>query len=387
MSILHVAAELVIGGVENWLLNMVRLLSPRGLRMDLAVTGYIDPRMRTKFEGLGVRVFSCPSTYRPVQMIRNLRQILRHQGPYDILHCHVHRGNAHAALAGRMSGVPAIVVHSHLNRLAEDARDGWRGRSKMWAAAGLQRAFADRGLACSQAAGDYLFGREWQNRANWCVHYCGIDFARFQHPVDRPEIRRRLNVPPNAFVIGHIGRFEPVKNQDFLLDLAARYAASHEDAYFVLVGDGPLLPVLQQRARQAGLAARIRFLGARDDVPELLLGLFDVFLLPSLAEGLPISLLEAQAAGLPSLISDRITSEAHVLPEIEPLAIDQPIANWCAALDRLRGKRVDPQTALALLSQAGFGVEDSAHRLERHYRDLLRASRRSRRIEAAHQPQ
>ena len=103
----------------------------------------------------------------------------------------------------------------------------------------------------------------------------------------------------NAFVVGHVGRFEPVKNYDFLLDLAARYTSSNDDAFFVLVGDGVLLPMLQQRAQEV-LPGRIRFLGARDDVPELLLGLFDAFLLSSLAEGLPISLLEAQAAGLPA---------------------------------------------------------------------------------------
>lgn len=372
IRILHITADLVFGGVENWLLNMVRLLATPGLRMDLAVTGTVDPRVREKFEGLGVRVLACPSTYQPSQVARNLRHILRHQGPYDILHSHMHRGNAHTALTGRLCGVPAIVVHSHLDTSAEDARLGLGTRAKTWLAAALQRACADRGLACGKAAGDCLFGREWRNRENWSCHYCGVEMTPFLQPVSRPEIRRRLDVPEDAFVIGHIGRCEPVKNPDFIIDIAARYTASNRDAIFVLVGDGSLFPAVQQRVRESSLSEHVRLLGARDDVPDLLGGLFDAFLLPSLAEGLPISLLEAQAAGLPALISDRVTAEARVLPGIEVLPIGQPLEDWCAALDRMRGGRTDSRTAVTALREAGFDVEESARRLEGHYRELCR---------------
>jgi glycosyltransferase involved in cell wall biosynthesis len=356
---------------------MVRLLSAGGLRMDLAVTGSIDPRVRASFEALGARIFVCESTYEPLRMAHNLRRLLREHGPYDVLHCHMHRGNAQAAAAGRFSGVPVIVVHSHLDTLRQDELRAWETKPKRWLAAALQRVFAHQGLACSIAAGDCLFGDGWRNRKQWSVHYCGMDFSRFQQPVDRCEIRRRQGIPLNAFVIGHVGRFDPVKNQAFILDLAAHYTASHYDAYFVLVGDGVLLPALSNRAREIGLSERVRFLGARNDVPELLLGLFDVFLLPSLAEGLPISLLEAQAAGLPALISDRVTPEARVLPAIQALRTDQPVEDWAAALDRLRGRRVDSQTALAQLGKAGFRVEQSASQLARYYRDLRESKRQA----------
>jgi cysteine synthase len=185
VRILHITAELVFGGVENWLLSVARLLTARGLRMDLAITGRIDPRVRVKFEALGAQVFPCPSTYQPLQVSRNLRNILAEHGPYDILHCHMHRGNAHAAMTGRLSRVPAIVVHSHLNTVAVDAGGDWGTKPKAWLAALLQRVCADQGLACSQAAGDCLFGSGWRNRKNWSVHYCGMDLTAFEHPVDR----------------------------------------------------------------------------------------------------------------------------------------------------------------------------------------------------------
>jgi glycosyltransferase involved in cell wall biosynthesis len=363
----------VFGGVENWLLNVVRLRRD-DLRMDLAVTGEIDPRVRAKFERLGVRVFACPSTYEPLRTAINLRRILRQQGPYDLLHCHMHRGNAHVAVIGRMTRVPAIVVHSHLDTSTQDARDGWGTNAKVWLAAALQRISSDMGLACSQAAGDCLFDRRWRERRNWSVLYYGIDFASFERPVDRSQARRRFGLPANAFVIGHVGRCEPVKNQAFILDLAARYTASNPEAFFVLAGDGASLPDLKRRARQNGLLERVRLLGAREDVPDLLLGLFDAFLLPSLAEGFAIAFLEAQAAGLPSVISDRIPPDARVLPGVEVLRIDQPIEDWCAALDRARGNRVSPQDAVAALRKAGYGVEESVRRLESQYRSVLRGT-------------
>src|SRR5258708_4357036 len=120
IRILHITADLVFGGVENWLFNMARLLTSPRLRMDLAVTGTLDPPVCPKFRRLGVRVFACPSTYQPLRVAHNLRHILRKHGLYDILHCHLHRGNAHAAITGRLSGVPAVLVHSHLDTAAVD---------------------------------------------------------------------------------------------------------------------------------------------------------------------------------------------------------------------------------------------------------------------------
>jgi len=253
----------------------------------------------------------------------------------------------------------------------EDARQGWRTKSKAPLAALLQRMSADMGLACGEGAGDCLFDRGWRERSNWSVLHCGLDLAPFERTVDRAAFRREFGIPANAYIIGHIGRFAPEKNQAFLLDLAARYSAINTDAYFVLAGDGELLPGLERRVRAEGLSDRILFLGARDDVPELALGLFDVFLLPSLMEGLPIAFLEAQAAGLPALVSDRVPRDGRVLSYVEALGLDEPLEEWCAALDRLRGKRVDAGYAVRQMRSAGFGVEESAQRLESYYRGLL----------------
>ena len=363
-------AELGVGGVENWLLNVVRLRRQPVLPMDLAITGFIDPEVRARFEAMDVRVFECPSTYEPLRIAANLRRILREHGPYDLLHCHMHRGNGHVALVGRFSGVPAIVVHSHVDSMAEDAGAGAVMRAKTWIAAMLQKS-ADAGFACSVPAGDSLFDPGWRQRHGWRVLHYGVDFEPFAERPDRRLVREQFGLPPDAFAVAFVGRCEPQKNPELLFDLSVRYVTSNPDAYVLVIGDGSLRPGLEARVRDRGLGDRIRFLGARHDVPALLLGMADAFLLPSLYEGFGIALLEAQAAGLPAVVSDRIPAEARVLPSVEVVPIGRPVEDWCAALDRARSGRVDPDRAIASLRQAGYAIDDSVRSLERSYREIL----------------
>jgi glycosyltransferase involved in cell wall biosynthesis len=145
-------------------------------------------------------------------------------------------------------------------------------------------------------------------------------------------------------------------------------------ARFVIVGEGRLRERLEAKAEELGLLPRIRFAGQRGDVSELMVGLFDAFLLPSLHEGLPLAALEAQAAGLPLLMSDRITEEAVVLPQIAyRYPLDAGPKHWAAGLRRmLESKRLSPSEACRHLAAKGFGIGTSLGRLTAHYNELTR---------------
>jgi len=379
-KVLHIVGDLAFAGIENWLLNVVRLKTSANSTTDIAVTGAVDPRVRIRFEGFGARILPCPELYAPLRLLRNLRRILLEYGPYDLLHSHLHRGNGHVALLGRLCGVPGIVVHSHQDSSRHDALGNAWDNWKAWTARMLQRAAADAGLACTEAAGDSLFDRRWRRRSNWHVLPCGADFQPFTRPVDRSALRAQFGLHPNAFVVGHVGRCDPVKNHDFLLNLASVYLAANADACFLLAGDGALLPELENRASQIAPRDRIRFLGAREDVPDLLLGVFDAFVFPSLSEGFSIALLEAQVAGLPVVVSDRISKESRILPQVQALSLDLPAEDWCAALDRARGMRLKTDTSIEHLRVAGCCVEDSVRSLEELYRKLLSSSALDREI-------
>ena len=163
------------------------------------------------------------------------------------------------AVTGRICGVPWIIVHSHGDSRGEHAAAGVPMKLKTRLAAFLQRLAADAGLACAEGACE-LLDMGWRtSRLARALLRDGL--APFARTVDRPELRRRLGLPPDACVIGNVGRCETVKNQDFIIDIAVRYARRNSDAHFVVAGGGGLLPLLESRARMTGLGNRIRLPG------------------------------------------------------------------------------------------------------------------------------
>ena len=242
---------------------------------------------------------------------RFLRLLL--DGEYFAVHSHVLLfGGVIAALSAAV-GVPFRVVHAHNGhdgRSDRPARQAYRAAMRR-----LLQAFASRTLAVSGSAEAFL-GTESE------ILPCGIGLEPFSRPPD-PALRQALGLRPGAFVIGHVGRLAPAKNQALLLDAFAQARHSGADLQLVIIGDGPLHDTLADRARALAVSEEVRLLGARNDVPRLMLSVFDAFAMPSLHEGLPLAALEAQAAGLPCLLSDRISRETDAAPQvIERLSLD-----------------------------------------------------------------
>ena len=158
--------------------------------------------------------------------------------------------------------------------------------------------------------------------------------------MDPAEVRRELGIPEGAFVVGHVGRFSPVKNHTFIVDIAADLVKQRPDAHFLLVGDGPLRPAIEEKVDALGLEVHFTFAGLRSDVPRLMKGAMDVFLFPSLFEGLPLVLVEAQAAGLQCVYSDVIPAEAVVIPALMNMApLDETPDQWADLVLNAMNKR------------------------------------------------
>ena len=225
------------------------------------------------------------------------------------------------------------------------------------------------GLAASRIAGAALFGPRWSSDPRWRTLYCGIDLFPFHAPVDRPTVRAEFGLPADALVIGHVGRFHTQKNHSFLVDVAAAVFLREPRARLLLVGDGELRPDIERRIAASGFRERVVFAGLRGDVPRLMKGGMDVFLLPSLYEGLPLVLIEAQAAGLPCVLSDTVSDEADVASEsIARLPLDAPVERWADAVlragDVSGGAR---RNALAAVEDSPFNIVNGVAQLERVY--------------------
>ncbi|GAA5511399.1 putative glycosyltransferase EpsF [Deinococcus carri] len=312
LRVLHLTGTLDRGGIETWLVNLLAQVDRREVAMDvMTVTAQPGPgSYDEQVRALGARVIHGPSTRNPLTFALGFLRLLRRSGPYDVVHSHIHHFGGLALLLARLAGVPVRVAtsHSDTGRLDRQARNG------RYAYLTLMRAALDLGvthrLAVSREAARALFGPAWQERGTQLVRL-GIDLRPLREPVKVGAVRAELGLPPGEPVIGHVGQLRPEKNHAFLLEVFAAYLRRHGPAHLLLVGDGEERPAIEARVAALGLDGRVHLPGSRPDVPRLLQAM-DVFVFPSTFEGLSLSLLEAQAAGLPCVVSAHLTPEGHL---------------------------------------------------------------------------
>lgn len=315
VKILHVLFKLDPGGLENWLMQVLRRLDRQRFEIDFLVHSPEKGLFEDQAVALGGRVLRLPYTSIPLHYAREFRRLLAEHGPYQAIHSHLALGGFHLRWAHQI-GVPVRIVHTHSD---EDQRARhhplWRRLARKVSQHQIRR-YATVGLAVSRQAAQGRFGPRWQEDQRFQILPCAIPLDAFTGRVDRGSVRRSLGLPESAFVLGHVGRLVPEKNHGLLIDLAAEVCRRLPEAYLLLVGDGPLRRQLEDRVRSLNLAARVVFTGFRDDISEILQGAIDLFLFPSQYESAGMAMVEAQAAGLPCLISDTIPEEVVVVPEL-----------------------------------------------------------------------
>ena len=373
VRVLQLIAMLGSGGPERWILDLCERGRSESLAMDIAILQVVDGLFAKRARALGIPVFHCPTGGNPFVFVRNLRRLLREHGPYDAVHCHIHAFSGFAVLAARLEGVPARVVHSH-NVVRNSSKSPVR-----WAyisiARVLIRRFATAGMAPATAAAEDLLGPSWRDDSRWSVLPCGIDLAPFRAPIPATSSRAALEIPADALVLGSVGRLTREKNSEFLVDVLSAVLKRAPNAYLLLIGEGPLRDRLASKAKQGGFGERLVLPGTRSDVPAILRSVVDVFVFPSPPppegdEALPIAVVEAQAAGLPTVISDGVPAEAIIVPElVAQIPAAAGAVRWAdTILDqaRLRDAGIADR-ALAAVEQSDFNCVRTLKRLAKLY--------------------
>jgi glycosyltransferase involved in cell wall biosynthesis len=370
IRILHVLGGMVRGGVETWLMHVLRHIDREHFQMDFLVHTTQPCAYDDEIRALGSQIIPCLDPPRPWLYAHNFKRILREHGPYDIVHSHVHHYSGYVLRLAQQAGVPVRMAHCHNDTSQVEAQAGLLRRGyltlmKRWIAQ-----HATVGLAASRLAAADLFGPVWEADPRWQILHYGIDLTPFRNPVDPVAVRAELNIPAEAFVMGHIGRFAEQKNHAFLVDIAIEVAKHEPRTRLLLVGDGLLRPAIEQKVAQADLTDRVIFAGLRADVPRLMRGVMDVFVLPSFYEGLPLVGIEAQAAGLPVILSDAITEEIdRVRPLVQRLSLSHPASVWAEVILAVRdtAPATTQQEALAVIEKSSFDIQTSVKSLAEVY--------------------
>jgi len=373
IRVLHVLGAMNQGGIETWLMHVLRHLDRKAFITDLLVHTNAPAAYDNEVLALGSRILRCPYAGNPLYYAGRFLQLVRANGPFDVLHSHVHQFSGFVLALGRAAGIPVRIAHSHNDTSELNSRANLIRAAYLAASRYLIDANSTHGLAVSRPAAAALFGADWQRDTRFQVLYCGIDPAAFDRPISPASVRAEFGFSCQDIVFGHVGRFSPQKNHRFLLEIASEIRKLQAHAKFLLVGDGPLRPEMEVLTRALGLQDCTVYTGGRSDIPRLMMSGMDLHLLPSLHEGLPLVLLEAQAAGLTSLVSEGIPQEAVIHPAlVRRLPLSMAADGWarvaCAAA---KEPRFNLSRAISVLESSPFEIDRCVQRLSSLYRDAV----------------
>ena len=357
VRILHVLGRLDRGGAEAMVMNLYRAVDREKLQFDFVLHTEEECAYSAEVRKLGGRIFTVPafSAQTASRYQKAWRELLWTHPEWHILHSHVRSTASLYLPIARKYGMKTII-HSHNT----DSGKGLGAMVKSLLQYPL-RFQADYLFACSQAAGEWLYGKKACRGKRFYLLKNAIDTGRFAFSEDsRTKKRRELGIPEQALVVGHIGRFEEQKNHRFLMkiweavnagfaeweikqeslgvsEVQGKLEGPARECVLLCIGEGVLEPEIRKLAAEKGFT-NVRFLGSRSDVNELLSAM-DVFLFPSLFEGLPVTLIEAQAAGLPIVASDTITGEVMVTPLVQMCSLQESAKAWAGKIFQAVGER------------------------------------------------
>ena len=369
INVLQILPSLTIdSGITSFVLNMKRYIDPECFHFDFfhhaVLDGQLPPgSLDNSLVASGSKVYSVTHAKQSaIGFMHEANDVLEKIGQnYQIVHCHV-PNNAFVTLrACQKEGVGVRIIHSHLNSSSDNAFH--RVRNKPLIALGKK--YANAYLACSNEAGHYLFGKDSFQVINNGIHLENFVFD----DSFRGRMRCELGIPQSAPVIGCVGRFVQQKNYLFAVNVFKAFLANSRDARLVILGDGEDRALIEARVNELGLSDRILFLGVRDDVARFY-SVFDVFFMPSLCEGLPISAVEAQASGLPCVFSTNVPKESDIIGTGKFISLDESFSVWCSSLqDAIVSGRL--RNSQAKLISAGYSAKENANKLMAYYEMLI----------------
>lgn len=359
MKILHVIGGMDRGGAESYIMNTLRNIDRKKYQCDILV--FLAPREDDKYfyqdelKKLGVEIIRVKDNRfrHPLKFIADVQKVLE-DGKYDAIHSHIDFMSALTLTAARKAGVKKRISHSHNTNNSK-----FESKKMRVIAASLRRKLnrevTDR-LACGIDAGKFLYGA----KKDFTVIHNGIDLQKFRYNSNtRNMMRAKFDIDENAMVLLNVGRFEAQKNQEHLIDLFGDYVRKDKTAKLVIIGEGSLKRELEDKIASERLGKSVVLLPAQGDM-ERFYSMADVFVLPSLFEGVPTVGIEAQASGMTCLFSDKVPEETKLLDSVKFLPLDD---SWNAYIV----KSTDRAAAVKNEKVLEYDIKSTVKALEKVY--------------------
>ena len=346
-------------GLENMLMNYYRHIDRERIQFDFLTHRDCEGAYDSEIRELGGNIYRAPRLYpQNLKKYSRFMQDFYNEHPeYKIIHSHIDAMSYFVLSAAKQNNVSVRIAHSHTSKLEID----YKLPIKYFGLKKLSSVITES-CACGKTAGEFMFPN-----GKYKIINNAIDLTKFQYNREiRSDVRNALGLD-GKFVIGHVGRYCKIKNQMLLLDVFAEVKKIKPESILLLVGKGPDEQMIRNKISKLGLENSVMMLIDRSDVDRLYQA-FDVFVLPSLFEGVPVVGIEAQASGLPCIVSDRISDEILITNNIQSIPIKSPAIEWANKILNCNLKRND--RARQELSNAGYDIETEAKKLQDWYFSL-----------------
>ena len=335
IRVLQVVTVMNRGGLETMVMNYYRKLDRSKIQFDFLVHRNERGDYDDEIEKMGGKIYRMPrimpGNYN--KYFKLLDEFFRkNSNQYRVVHSHINENSGLVLKYAKKYDVPCRIAHSHQSDLKIDFKYPFRlyGRAHL--------ANANHYFACGDRAGKWLFGKK-----DFTILNNAVD-------VDKFNINKDIRNKQDKLVIGHVGRFQPQKNHDFLIDIFNEINKKNKDSVLLLIGTGDLLHEIKKKVNNLGLNDSVKFLGLRSDISDLMQGM-DLFLFPSLFEGLPVVLVEAQAAGLKCVTSTGVTKESDLTDSLEFYDLNLSPKEWA---EKILNLDINKKDNSQILKEKGY---------------------------------
>ena len=354
------------GGAETMVMNYYRAIDRSKVQFDFVVHREEEGDYEEEIRSLGGKIYRMmplrPHTFGKYE--KQISSFFDAHPEYRIIHGQCSESGYFFYKEAARRGIPVIIAHAHNSHVKFDLK--WIVRTWM---KHQMRPYLTHYFACGEEAAEWLFGKQLAKNAIILKNAINTLQYKFDEQL-REKKRKELRLASSTLTICHIGRFDKVKNHSFILDIFEKLLKKRPDAHLLLIGDGVLRKQTENKAKEKGILAQVRFLGVRKDVNELLQAA-DVMVFPSLFEGLGIAVVEAQCTGMPCIISDIIPNEVMITDLVEKVSLRESASSWAEKLIAATTRTFDRPAYAEKVASAGYDIKSNSRWLENFYLNVL----------------
>ncbi|GFZ81624.1 putative glycosyltransferase EpsF [Paenibacillus marchantiophytorum] len=373
VRILHQINHMNQDTAQSFIMKVYRHIDRSKIQFDFIVHTHNPSDYDEEIRALGGRIFNLQKPYKTgwIGYIYDLKAIIQLHGPFHAIHTHAMDMSGFILFMARWLGIPIRIAHSH--SLSEVAFSLSPGKMSRWLRRKLIRHNATNWLGSSSSANQASLGFQAGHDQRSKMLRNGIDLSQYaksdaKSAAKHTALREQLLIETDEPIVGHIGRFSAVKNHRFLIEIFEELLYRMPNARLVLIGDGPLRPQIEEIIEQKGIKNRVHLLGRQEDIAAFFQEL-DVLVLPTFQDGLPMVLVEAQAAGVPCVVSDTLPGEANLKAGFFTyVSLEQEAAIWAQWLMKaIQSDPVPEETRIRAVQQAGYDIKETVLKLEDVY--------------------